>query len=134
MGRITKKRMTTAATPKKISPYELRDQELKIEEGKRAKRKIFNWKRRQQRKLEKNTEVPNVSEFLRKKAPKESRNKRRPNTQKQNTNKVVKKSIGTTYISEIEEWCIFCLEKRQQSSSAVMFARFRSNRRYKPGD
>ena len=134
MGRITKKRMTTAATPKKISPYELRDQELKIEEGKRAKRKIFNWKRRQQRKLEKNTEVPNVSEFLRKKAPKESRNKRRPNTQKQNTNKVVKKFIGTTYISEIEEWCIFCLEKRQQSSSAVMFARFRSNRRYKPGD
>ena len=62
MGRITKKRMTTAATPRKISPYEM--QELKIEEGKRAKRKIFNWKRRQQQKLEKNTEVLDVSEFL----------------------------------------------------------------------
>ena len=59
---------------------------------------------------------------------------RRINTQEQISNNVVKKSIGTTYISEIEEWCIFCLEKHQQSSSAVMFARFRSNRRYKPGD
>ena len=48
MGHTTKKRRKTASTPKKINPYELRDQELKIEEGKRAKRKFFNWKRRQQ--------------------------------------------------------------------------------------
>ena len=106
-----------------------------IEGGKRAKRKFFNWKRRQQQKLEKNTEVLDVSKFLRKKVPKESRNKKRqPNTQKQITNKVVKKSIETTCISEMEEVCIFCLEKRQHSSSAVMFAQLRSNRRYKPGD
>ena len=75
-----------------------------------------------------------VSEFLWKKVPKESRNKKREtrykkrqsNTQEQNTNKVVQKSIGTTYISEMEEFCIFCLEKRKQSSSAVMFAQLRS--------
>ena len=64
MGRITKRRMSTAATPRKISSYWLRVQELKKEEGKRAKRKIFNWKRRQQQKLEKNTEVLDVSEIL----------------------------------------------------------------------
>ena len=73
----TKKRRETASMPRKINPYELRDQELKIEEGKRAERKFFNWKRRQQQKLEKNTEVLDVSEFLRKKVPKETRNKKR---------------------------------------------------------
>ena len=45
MGHTTKKRRKTASTPKKIHPYMLRDQELKIEEGTRAKRKFFNWKR-----------------------------------------------------------------------------------------
>ena len=135
MGNTTEKRRKTVSTPRKINPYVLRNRELKIEEGKRAKRKVINWKRRQQQKLEQNTEVLDVSEFLRKKFIKETRNKmRRINTQEQISNNVVKKSIGTTYISEIEEWCRFCLEKRQQSSSAVMFARFRSNRRYKPGD
>ena len=54
-------------TPRKINPYVLRNQKLKVEEGKRAKRKFFNWKRRQQQTLEKNTEVLDVSEFLRKK-------------------------------------------------------------------
>ena len=54
---------------------------LKIEEGKRAKRKFFNWKRRQQQKFEKNTGVLDVSEFLRKKFLKEPRiKKRRINT------------------------------------------------------
>ena len=43
----TKKRRDTASIPRKINPYELRDQELKIEEGKRAKRKVLLWKRRQ---------------------------------------------------------------------------------------
>ena len=69
MGHTTKKRSKAASTPRKINPYVLRNQELKIEEGKQAKRKFFNWKRRQQQKLEKNTEVLDVSEFLRKKVP-----------------------------------------------------------------
>ena len=46
---------------------------FKMEESKRAQRKIFNWKRRQQKKLEKNTEVLDVSEFLRKMFLKKSR-------------------------------------------------------------
>ena len=113
----------------------LRGQDLKIEESKRAQGKIFNWKRRQQQKLERNTEVVNVSEFLRKKFLNKSKDKkRRINTQRQVTNKVMKKPIVTTYKFEREEPCIFCLEKRQQSSPAVMFARLRSNKRYKPGD
>ena len=65
------------STPRKIHPYVLRDQELKIEESKQAQRKIFNWKRRQQQKLERNTKVLNVSEVLRKKFLKKSKNKKR---------------------------------------------------------
>ena len=41
-------------------PYKTRNQELKMEESKRAQRKVFNWKRRQQQKLEKNTKVLDV--------------------------------------------------------------------------
>ena len=129
MGNTTKKRRGSTLIPRKINPYELRNQELKIEEDKRAKRKFLNWKRRQQQQLDKNTEVLDVSEFLRRKVSKETKKKRRINTKEQKTNKVVQEDIGTTYISEGEEFCIFCLEKRQQS-----FARLRSNRRYKPGD
>ena len=107
MGHTTKKRRKTASTPRKINPYELSDQELKKEEGKRAKRTFFNWKIRQHQQLEKNTEVLDVCEFLRKKVPKESRNKKRQiNTQKQITNKVVKKSIGTTCISEMKDFFV----------------------------
>ena len=134
MSNTTKKRRGSILIPRKINPYELRVQELKIEEDKRAKRKFLNWKRRQQQQLDKNTEVLDVSEFLRRKVPKGTRKKRRINTREQKTNKVVQKDIETTYISEGEDFCILCLEKRQQSSSAVMFARLRSNRRYKPGD
>ena len=62
---------------------------------------------RQQQKFEKNTEVLNVSKFLRRKVPKETGNKmRQANTQKQISNKVVKISIGTTYISGMEEFRI----------------------------
>ena len=76
LGNTTKKRKKNASVPKKISPYGLYDQELKTEEGNRAKRKYLNRKTRQQRKLEKNAEVLDASEFLRKKVPKESRNKK----------------------------------------------------------
>lgn len=135
MGNTAEERRRTCSTQRKINPYVRRNQELKTEENKRTKRKVINWKRRQQQKLEQNTEVLDVSEFLRKKSMKKTRNKmKRINAQEQIPDNVVKKYIGTTYTSEMEEWCIFCLEKRQQSSSAVMFARFRSNKRYKPGD
>ena len=89
MGNTTKKHRGTASMPRKINPYELCDQELKIEDDKRAKRKFFNRKMRQQQKPKKNTEVLDVSEFLRKKVPKETRNKKkRINTQEQITNKI----------------------------------------------
>ena len=66
--------------------YELRDQELKIEEGKRAKRKILSWKRRQWQKPKRNTEVLDVNEILWKKVLREPRNKqRRANMQAQIT-------------------------------------------------
>ena len=121
--------------PRKINPYFLRDQELKIEENKQAQRKIFNWKRRQQQRLERDTKVLNVSKLLRKKFLKKFENKKRiTNMRRQATDKVTEKPIVTTHKDEMEKLCIFCLAKRQQSSPAVMFARLRSNRRYKPGD
>ena len=47
-----------------------------MEESKRAQRKVFNWKKRQQQKFEKNIEVLDVSEFLRKMFLKKPRFKR----------------------------------------------------------
>ena len=93
----------TAATPTKTNAYELRDQELKIEADKRAKRKSFTWKRRQQQKNERNTKVLLAGEGLRKNVPKESRkNKRQINTRKQISNKAAKNSIRTSCIFEIK--------------------------------
>ena len=73
MDNTTKKRRGVTSIPRKINPHELPDQELKIEEGKRVIRNLFNWKRRQQQKLKKNTEVSDVSEFLRNMFPKKPR-------------------------------------------------------------
>ena len=42
--------------------------------------------------------------------------------QEQTTYNVMKKPIKTTCIFEMEKFCDFRLEKRQLSSSAVMFA------------
>ena len=79
MGNTTKERRGSILITRKINPYELHDQELKIEEDKRAKRKVLNWKRRQQQKLDKNTEVLDLSEFLQRKVPEETRNKNEAN-------------------------------------------------------
>ena len=58
--------------------------------------------------------VLDVSELLRRKVLKVTRNKKKQtNTQEQITNKVVRRSVETTRISEIEEVRIFCLEKLQ---------------------
>ena len=76
-----------------------------------------------------------VSSILWEKVLKEPRNKgRQINTKEHTTHKAMKKPVEATCISETEEFCVLCLGKRQQSSSEVMFARLRSNRRYKPGD
>ena len=70
----SKKCRGTAVTPRKMNPYELRNQELRMEEDERTKRKVFNWKMRQQQKLRKNTVVLDVSKILvRKKTQKRPR-------------------------------------------------------------
>ena len=118
-----------------MSPYAMRDQELKKEAIKRIQRKIANWNRRQQQTLGRNTKVLEGREFLRKKTShKTKKKKRRIKKQKRDTTKVIRRPTETIYTVEKDEPCILCLEKRQQSSPAVMFARLRSNRRYKPGD
>ena len=87
-GHSVKKHSETVASPTKSKANELRAQELIMEAGEQAKRKFVNWKRRQQEKLERNTEVLHASEGLQKKVPKQSRkNKRQTNTRKQTTKK-----------------------------------------------
>ena len=90
---------------------------------------------RQQQNLGRSVEVLNVSEFLRKKFLKKPRNKTRQiNEKEQVTTKVMKRPIRTTPMLEQEEPHMFCLENCQQSSPALMFARLRSNKHYKPED
>ena len=81
------------------------------------------------------TKVLEGREFLRKKTShKTKKKKRRIKKQKRDTTKVISRPTETIYTVEKDEPCRWCLEKRQQSSPAVMFARLRSNRRYKSGD
>ena len=95
-GHITRKHRKTFPKPRKINPYVLPDQELKIEENKQAQRTIFNWKRRQQNNaLRGILKVLNVSELLQKKFPKKFKNKKRIiNMRRQSTDKVTKKPIA----------------------------------------
>ena len=73
----TKKRRGNATASRKTTPYVMRNLELKLEERMRNKRKFDRWKRRQEQKLKKNTEVLDVSELLRKKVPKEPKKKKK---------------------------------------------------------
>ena len=109
MDNTTKTSRGTVLIPRKTNPYELRDQELNTEGDKRAKGKFLNWKMRQQQKLGKSTKVPNASDFLRRKFPKVTRHKKKQtNTQEQSTiYKVMKRSVETTCIFEMEEFRIF---------------------------
>ena len=104
----------------------LRGQKLEKEESKRAQRKITKTQDEYQG-------VKCKSGSTEKLLKKSKNKKRRVNTQRQVTNKVMKNFIVTRYKLEMEEPCIFCLKKRQQSNPAVMFARLRSNRWDKPG-
>ena len=113
----------------------MRDLELKSEEKLRNQRKSDNWKRRQELKLKDDTKVLNVSSLLRNKAPKGPKKKMRTaNNQARTIHESNKDQIGKTDMPAVRDCLVFCLEKRQQTSSAVTFARFKSNRRYKPGD
>ena len=86
-------------------------------------------------KLNKNTKVLDTSKMLRRRFPKFSRKKnKRIIKQEPKTDKVNKEETKIIRSPEKEEARIFCLEKRQKSSPAAMFAQLRSNRRYKPGD
>ena len=121
--------------PRKKTPYELCDQELKTEKSELAKRKSLKWKKKQQQRLKKNTDVIDARMILRKMPPKKSTNKgSRITTQESTTYKAKKKPIEILSDSKTEECCMLCLGKRQQTSSAVMFARLRSKSRYNPGD
>ena len=54
-GGTTRGQRKHRTKPRVTDLYETHNQELKMEESKRSQRKVFNWKRRQQQKLEKNT-------------------------------------------------------------------------------
>ena len=58
--------------------------------------------------------------------------RRRINKEEQATIKAMKRPIRITYLLKKEEPRMLCLENRQQSSPAVIFAQLRTNRHYKP--
>ena len=118
-GNPTGKRRGTAPKPRKTDQYELRVKELETEMEMRAQRRNFCWKKRQQRqrKLQENTEVLDVSDFLQKRVQKDIRTgKTRTNTKKSTSNKAMKTPVGTTSTSEVKNLSTFCIEKRQQTT------------------
>ena len=86
----TKKRQGNTTESRKMTPYEIRDLELKSEEILQNKRRSDNWKRRQELKLKENTEVLDGSKLLRKKATKKHKKKQGQSTFKE------KQGIGPT--------------------------------------
>ena len=110
-----------------IDPYKTRNQELTMEENKRAQRKTLNWKRRQRKKVGREVPLyyPSLSpfpvegfslnsctllhiKFLRKvpkkKLMKKPQNKNKQiNKQEQITEKSRKKTIKTTHMREKEK-------------------------------
>ena len=129
------KRRGTAPEPRKINQYERRIKELETEMEMRAQRRIVCWKERQQKKLQGNTEVLDVSALLQKKFQKDTKTGKKQTNTKKSTSKKAKITLAvTTSTSETNDPNKFRIEKREQTSSAVRFARLRSNRRYKPGD
>ena len=104
--------------PKKTNSYVIRDQTMKIEETKWAQRKTTNRKRRQQQKLGR---VLTVNEFLQKKFFKKPKSKKkRSNEKEQTTTKLMRRSTRITYTLKKEDPSMFCVEKRQKYSPAVV--------------
>ena len=131
----TGKRKGTAPKPRKTNQYERRVKELKIEMEMRARRRIIRWKGRQQKKLQGFTETLDVSAILKKKFQNDTKTgKKKTNTKKSISRKAKTTPTGTTSTSRENNPSKFRFGRCQQTSSAVRFARFRSNRRYKPGD
>ena len=134
-GSPTGKRRGTAPKPWKTNQYERRVKELETEMEMRAQRRVVCWKGRQQTKLQGNTEVLEVSAPLQNKFQKGTKTgRKKTNTQKSTSRKVKTTLTGTTSTSKDNDPSKFRFGRRQQTSSAVRFARLRSNRRYKPGD
>ena len=148
VSNVPNKRRRRRPRRRKVNQFALRNQELEIEKDKRKQRRHTNWNKRQRSKIGRVTKVRALNSRLTKmmSRPKRKRKgtsrpvctttkfRRQTNKEERVTSKVTKRPIRTTYLLEKEEPCMLCLEKRQQSSPAVMFARLRSNRRYKPGD
>ena len=65
-GGTIRRRRKHRTQPRITDPYRTRNQEFKMEEGKRAQRKPLNWKRRQQKILERDVKVLDVRKMPRK--------------------------------------------------------------------
>ena len=104
VGGTTEKRRGNATASRKTTPYVMRNLELKLEERMRDKRKFDNWKRRQEQKLKKNTEVLDVSEFLRKKVSMGPKKKKKLiNIQGKSSYKLTSEPVGKTGIPVMQD-------------------------------
>ena len=148
VSNVPSKRRRRRRRRRKVDQFALRYQELEIEKNKRKQRRHSNWKKRQEGNIGRVTKVRALNILLVKMMPHPKRKRkgtnrpictaakvrRQSNKEERVTIKVKKRPLRRIYLLKKEEPCMLCLEKRQQSSPAVMFARLRSNRRYKPGD
>ena len=94
-----------------MTPYMIRDLELKSEENLRNERKSDNWKRRQELKLKDNTEVLDVNTLPRKKAAKDPKKKTKTVSiqRKKNKSQVQQGAVGKTDIPVVKDCCFFVL-------------------------
>lgn len=148
VSNVPSKRRRRRRRRRKVDQFALRYQELEIEKDKRKQRRHSNWKKRHRSKIGRVTKVRALNILLVEMMPHPKRKRkgtnrpictttkvrRQSNKKERVTIKVKKRPLRRIYLLKKEELCMLCLEKRQQSSPAVMFARLRSNRRYKPGD
>ena len=95
----------------------------------------MNWNKKQQKQGEKIVVVRDVKKILRKLKVRNTNNQSRRKRTRTPSKHGRKETCGVTMQNDEEdELNIPYRSKNQHTSSAVRFARLKSNRRYKPGD
>ena len=119
----------------KKTPFKLRDEELEVERNRLSTRRKLNWNKKQQKQNEELTEVREVKKALQEVKVRIIKNQSRRNITRTTAKQGRKRTCMTTRQDDEEDKLnLPHLNKNQQTSSAVRFARRKSNRRYKPGD
>ena len=119
----------------KKTPFKLRDEELELRRNRLSTRRKLNWNKKQQKQNEELAEVREVKKTLQEVKVRIIKNRSSRNITRTTAKQGKKRTCKATRQNEEEDKMNSPhLNKNQQTSSAVRFARHKSNRRYKPGD